>query len=240
MTASTLPHALRTLELPARRYLMVDGSGDPNASGFQDALGALYPVAYAVKFASKNDLGRDYVVPPLEALWWADELAVFTAQRDKSRWKWTLLSLVPDWIDAETVQSILTAREAGAAAPVRLETLEEGLCVQTLHVGPFDDEGEILAEMHHAFPERAGHILTGTHHEISLSDLRRVPPERQRTILRQPIRPAAPSPRSVAATETIVFDEEQSAKGRVSPDPEVYLRRAARRFIETAEVTPGG
>ena len=81
---------------------MVDGHGDPNGSAaFTEAVAALYPLAYAVKFASKRELGRDYVVPPLEGLWWADDMDAFTAARDKSRWDWTLMILVPDWIDED-------------------------------------------------------------------------------------------------------------------------------------------
>lgn len=79
---------------------MIDGRGDPNTSpAFAEAVGALYPVAYKLKFASKRDLGRDYVVPPLEGLWWADDTDAFTTARDQSRWNWTIMLMVPDWID---------------------------------------------------------------------------------------------------------------------------------------------
>lgn len=88
----------RVLEVPELRYLMIDGHGDPNTSSdYADALAALYPVAYTLKFASKRELERDYVVPPLEGLWWADDMSVFTAARDKSRWDWTMMILVPEW-----------------------------------------------------------------------------------------------------------------------------------------------
>ena len=94
----------RLLDVPEMQYLMVDGHGDPNSSpAFGEALETLYPVAYAVKFASKRELGRDYVVPPLEGLWWAEDMDSFTAARDKSRWDWTLMLMVPDWVDGEMV-----------------------------------------------------------------------------------------------------------------------------------------
>jgi hypothetical protein len=188
--------AFRELELPARRYLMIDGHGDPNTSpDFDAALRALYPLAYAVKFASRAELGRDYVVPPLEGLWWADDMDSFTTARDKSRWDWTLLLLIPDWVGPELVAASVESVRRKANAPERLdevrdEVLEEGRCVQTLHVGPFDDEAALLDRMHHEVIPGLGLALTGTHHEIYLSDRRRVAPDRMRTILRQPVRAA--------------------------------------------------
>ncbi|GEM00147.1 GyrI-like domain-containing protein [Cellulomonas terrae] len=175
----------RLVDVPDLQYLMVDGHGDPNSSpDFTRAVEALYPVAYTLKFASKRDLGRDYVVPPLEGLWWADDMASFTAARDKSRWDWTLMILVPDWLDGQLVGAAI---EKAGAADLRLGTLSEGLCVQTLHVGAFDDEAEVLARLHDEFIPGNGLRMVGTHHEIYLSDRRRVAPERQRTILRQPV-----------------------------------------------------
>jgi len=177
------------------QFLTVDGHGDPNTSPqYADALAALYPLAYALKFLSKTELGRDYVVMPLEGLWWAEQLDAFTTARDKSRWQWRLLSLVPDWLTAEHVDRARTdvERKRGAASlrPVTLERLDEGLSVQTLYVGPYADEGPVIAAMH-AWIADHGWGLTGKHHEIYLSDSRRVAPERLRTILRQPVAPAA-------------------------------------------------
>src|SRR6187551_2492591 len=89
----------RIVELPPMRYLAIDGAGDPNTSAeYAAALEALFPAAYALKFASKRQLDRDYVVPPLEALWWAEDMDAFTAARDKSLWSWTVMNLVPEWI----------------------------------------------------------------------------------------------------------------------------------------------
>lgn len=185
----------RVVEVPPLRYLMVDGAGDPNtATSYAEAIEALYPVAYTLKFASKKHLGRDYVVPPLEALWWAADLAVFTSARDKSRWSWTVMLMVPDWITPamydEAVATVAAKSPPAALDLVRLETLCEGSCVQTLHVGPYDDEAPVLAELHDVFISGAGLRMTGTHHEIYLSDPRRVEPSRLRTILRQPVLPA--------------------------------------------------
>jgi hypothetical protein len=182
----------RIVDVPEMQYLMIDGHGDPNTSpAFGAAIETLYPVAYKLKFSSKRDLGRDYVVPPLEGLWWADDMDSFTVARDKSRWDWTLMLMVPDWI-GEAMFSAALDEVRDRAAParlddVRLESLVEGLCVQTLHVGSFDDEAPVLARMHDEFIPGRGLRMTGKHHEIYLSDFRKVAPEKRRTILRQPV-----------------------------------------------------
>lgn len=86
----------RIVDVPEQRYLMVDGHGDPNTSPlYTDSIETLYPVAYKMKFASKRDLGRDYVVMPLEGLWWADDMDAFTTVRDKSAWAWTMSASRP-------------------------------------------------------------------------------------------------------------------------------------------------
>jgi len=180
------------LSIPAMNFLMIDGHGDPNtAKSYRKALTTLYPVAYAVKFLSKRELDRDYTVMPLEALWWSDDMATFTSARDKSRWDWTLMTMIPEWITAEHVERAREAVAKKGDAPVlealRLEQLHEGLCVQTLHVGPYDEEGPVLEEIHNKFiPERSLR-MTGRHHEIYLSDPRRTAPEKLKTILRQPV-----------------------------------------------------
>lgn len=182
---------LRLIEVPASRFLAIDGAGDPNTEVFARAVEALYPFAYTLKFASKTELGQDYVVPPLEGLWWAEDLSVFTTRRDKSLWSWTLLLLVPAWVPDDLVAAAREKVRAKGAPErlddVRLESLEEGLCVQTLHVGSFDDEGPVLERIHSEYLPAQGLRPTGKHHEIYLSDFRRVEPAWRRTILRQPV-----------------------------------------------------
>ena len=184
--------SFRIVDVPDMQYLMIEGHGDPNRSpAFTEAIEALYPVAYKLKFASKLELGRDYVVPPLEGLWWADDMSSFTGARDKERWDWTLMLMVPQWID----QTMVTTAVAQAAVKngracvdgIRLEALSEGRCVQTLHHGSFDEEAAVLAQMHDEFIPCQGLRMVGKHHEIYLSDFRRVAPDKQRTILRQPV-----------------------------------------------------
>ncbi len=182
--------------VPDLQYLMIDGHGDPNTSAsYAAAISTIFPVAYALKFFSKRELDRDYAVMPLEALWWADDMSSFTSARDKSQWSWTALNLVPDWLTAEHVDAAVAAVRAKGVTPaareqldaLRLETLDEGFCVQTLNVGSYDDEAPVLARMHDEVIPSQGLTMTGRHHEIYLSDARRTAPEKLRTILRQPV-----------------------------------------------------
>lgn len=182
-------HEFRIIDVPPMQYLMIDGRGDPNsAPAFSAAIEALYPIAYALKFASRNQLGLDYVVPPLEGLWWSADMSTFTSARDKSRWNWTLMLMLPEWVSREMFDAAAALKaDPMAANPVRLESLDEGRCVQTLHIGSFDDETAILATMHDEFIPNAGLTMAGRHHEIYLSDFRKVEPAKLRTILRQPV-----------------------------------------------------
>lgn len=180
------------IEVPECQYLMIDGHGDPNTSKeFQDAIATLYPLSYKLKFASKQELGKDYTVGPLEALWWADDMESFTSARDKSKWDFTIMILQPDWITPEMFEQ--AKQKVAAKDPsldltkVRLEKLDEGKCVQTLHVGSFDDEGPVLDKIHHEFIPTNGLKMVKKHHEIYLSDFRKVAPEKLKTILRQPV-----------------------------------------------------
>lgn len=178
--------------VPAQQYLMIDGHGDPNtASAYREALETLYPMAYGLKFHSARVLGRDHTVMPLEGLWWADDMDSFTQARDKSRWSWTLMILVPAWIDEAAYETVRVEVAAKGKAPaldlLRRAELDEGLVVQTLHIGPYDDEGPVLQRLHDEFVPEHGLSLHGRHHEIYLGDVRRAAAERLRTILRQPV-----------------------------------------------------
>ncbi len=182
----------RIVDIPKLQYVMVDGHGDPNtAPEYVDAIVALYPVAYKLKFASKLDLGKDYVVMPLEGLWWSDDMDTFTSARDKSQWDWTMMIMQPDWVTQEMFEAAIrkvSEKDAPKSlGKLRLETLDEGRSVQTLHIGSFDDEAAILAKMHHQFIPSNKFKMVKKHHEIYLSDSRKVTPEKLRTILRQPV-----------------------------------------------------
>ncbi|MCL4544179.1 MAG: GyrI-like domain-containing protein [Chloroflexi bacterium] len=185
-------HKLRTINVPKMQYLMIDGHGDPNTSReFEDAIKTLYPVAYKLRFASKQELDKDYVVMPLEGLWWAQDMTTFTSARDKSQWDFTLMIMQPEWI-TKVMFDAAVKKVAERDAPihlskVRFEMFDEGKCVQTLHVGSFDDETAILRQMHDEFIPQHGFKMIKKHHEIYFSDFRKVTSDKWRTILRQPV-----------------------------------------------------
>ena len=186
------PKKFVIVNVPEMQFLMVDGHGDPNvAQEYQDALEALYAVAYKIKFASKKQLGKDYVVPPLEGLWWAEDMDTFTTARDKSQWDWTMMIMTPEWVTselfAEAVELVRRGKNPAALEEVRLESYHEGLSIQIMHIGSYDDEGPTLMKLHSEFIPKNGYIENGKHHEIYLSDPRRVAPERLKTVLRQPV-----------------------------------------------------
>lgn len=171
-------------------YLMVDGHGNPNtADAYRHAVEALYSVSYGVRFAAKRELERVHVVAPLEGLWWADDLSAFTA-RSKDDWQWTMMIHQPEWITADLVAAAVEVAAKKKDLPlleaVRFERFAEGLSVQTLHVGSYDDEGPVIERMHeHATAH--GYELHGKHHEIYLGDPRKVEAAKLKTVLRQPI-----------------------------------------------------
>jgi hypothetical protein len=183
------------VEVPPMSYLAVEGHGDPNtAPAYAEAVEALFGVAYTLKFRSKRELGRDFVVAPLEGLWRADDPETFMT-RQKDAWSWTMLIAQPDWIDETLVAEAVAAVRAKGDRPMpaldrlQLRELREGRSVQILHVGSYDDETPTLARLHHEWMPQHGLTFNGDHHEIYLSDARRTAPEKLRTILRQPVRP---------------------------------------------------
>lgn len=190
------------VQAPRLQYLAIDGHGDPNTSAeYGAAVQCLYPTAYALKFQSRKELGRDYAVGPLEALWRAADMEVFT-RREKDSWDWTLLVFSPEWITEESLAQAVAAVGAKKGLPgleaLRLATLEEGLCAQILHVGAYDDEAPVLARLHHDWMPSHGLTFNGDHHEVYLNDPRRTAPEKLRTILRQPVRQGTADGRAAA------------------------------------------
>ena len=173
------------------RFVMNDGKGDPNsASSYVEGLQWLYAVSYTLKFASRQQLGKDYTVPPLEALWWADDISAFVAG-NRGDWKWTQMIMVPDWIDWNMYAAAVTksADKLGLAPPtLRLEPYDEGLSVQILHIGPYSAEAPTIKRLHEEFLPANGLTESGHHHEIYLGDPRRTAPEKLKTVIRQPVR----------------------------------------------------
>lgn len=181
------------VDVPEQAYLMVDGYGDPNTStAYAEAIELLYGLSYGCRFTAKDLLGRVHTVGPLEALWWAEDPADFVARR-KEAWSWTAMIAQPEWITQQIVDEALLRKPIAASDRIRLATLTEGRSVQILHVGSYDDEGPTLARLHDEYMPSNGLTFSGHHHEIYLSDARRVEPAKLRTVLRQPVRSLADS-----------------------------------------------
>jgi len=164
------------------RYLAIGGRGKPGGAEFAAAVGALYTVSFSVKMASKA-AGSDYAVSKLEGLWWKEGSSV--------EWSWKLLIRIPEFITGKhitaAVTKLLERNKDETVSQVTLQTLDEGKCVQMLHVGPYTAEQPTLAKMR-AFAKQHGLSFDGRHHEIYLSDPRRIEADKLRTILRQPVR----------------------------------------------------
>jgi hypothetical protein len=179
------------VDVPEMNFQMVDGQGDPNTSQeYQEAVEALYAVAYQVKFTVKGrDPELDYVVPPLEGLWWAEDMEAFTLG-DKDTWLWTAMILQPDHVShelfEECVDGVKSKKDLPGLPKIRLERFHEGLSVQILYFGPYADEGPTIEKLHD-FAREEGYRLRGKHHEIYLSDPRRTAPEKLKTVIRQPV-----------------------------------------------------
>jgi hypothetical protein len=186
------------VDVPEMRFLMLDGRGDPNtAPAYQEALQALYSIAYTLKFTlRKSAPERDFKVPPLEGLWWTEEEHPSTDAILSSMdlWQWTMMIALPGEVTAIEMQAAASAaarkRDNGQLSAVRLESFAEGLAAQIMHVGPYADEAPTVERLH-AFVAEQGYVLAGRHHEIYLGDPRRTAPERLKTVLRHPIRDAA-------------------------------------------------
>jgi len=180
------------VEVGTLHYLMVDGQGDPNTSqAFQEALQALYGVAFTMKFMCKGDDSvPEWVVMPLEGLWRTEDIRDFDPAR-KDAWTWTLMIVQPAFVTRghveRAVQALREKKNPPALSRLRFEALEEGACAQLLHVGPYDEEGPTIERLHR-FIEESGYALRGKHHEIYMSDPRRTASERLKTILRQTVR----------------------------------------------------
>jgi hypothetical protein len=183
------------VDVPKMNFTMIDGQGDPNTSmDFQQAIEALYGISYTSKFMlKKGGSDTDYVVPPLEGLWWAEDMTDFL-KGDREAWKWTLMIMQPPYVTAEifvkSVDELREKKNPPALSRVRLEAYHEGLSAQIMHIGPFSEEGPTIA-MLHAFIKEHGHAFDGKrqkHHEIYMSDMRKTQPEKLKTVIRQPVR----------------------------------------------------
>ena len=178
------------VDVPPMNFLMIEGHGAPESPEYQAAIEVLYSVSYTLKFMiKKSEIGVDYGVMPLEGLWWADDMSDFIND-NKSNWKWTMMIMQPGIVTQALVQAAIAQvkikKNLTAIDKLKYESFHEGLCAQTLHLGPFSEEGPTVAKVH-KFIDESGNQLQGKHHEIYLSDIRRAAPENWKTVIRQPM-----------------------------------------------------
>jgi len=183
---------VRFLELPAHRFVMIDGEGRPGDATFAPRMPGLYATAYTLHFALKRR-GVVARIGPLEGLWWPCEtggLQELVTGVDQGDWHWTLLIGLPDEASAAEVETAVAAGRGKLvepfAADLRVEALREGRAAQVVHVGPYDAEGPTIERLHAAIAA-AGLRAHGPHHELYLGDPRRSAPARLRTLVRQPV-----------------------------------------------------
>ena len=178
------------VETGPAQYLMVDGQGAPGGAAFEERVGALYSMAFTIKMTRKFAELGDYTVCKLEGLWYTEDGSDDFANIPQDKWCWTLMIRTPECVKQadldKAVEALLDKGKAEAVKDVRLESLKEGKCAQILHVGPYDQVGQVIEKMQ-ALAEDSGLAFTGKHHEIYLSDPRRVEAERLKTIVRRPV-----------------------------------------------------
>ena len=185
--------------VPPMNYIAVRGEGDPNAEDgtYKQAIGLLYGIAFTIKMSKKGDHRIegffDYVVPPLEGFWWQDGVKWIDYAR-KDRFQWISVIRLPDFVtkkDFDWAVAEATRKKKTDFSRAEFLTCDEGLCVQCLHIGSYDDEPATVEQMHR-YMEELGYALDITeqrlHHEIYLSDVRKVAPEKLKTVIRHPIR----------------------------------------------------
>jgi len=194
--------------VPAMTFVMTDGRGDPNAEGgaYQQAVELLYALAYAIKMSPKHrqapDGYYDYVVPPLEGLWWKEDPADFDFS-NKEKFCWTMMIRQPEFVTPKVFEKacaeVKKKKPALDTDKARLQVFEEGLCVQAMHIGPYATEDATLKKIetfirNHGLVDDISAVTTGgtvrRHHEIYLGDPRKTAPEKLRTVLRHPVRRA--------------------------------------------------
>jgi hypothetical protein len=179
------------VNVPRMTFLMIDGKGDPNTSQeFQEAVEVLFGLSYTLKFMiKKGKEGIDYTVMPLEGRWWADDMTQFSVDR-RDDWKWTVMIMQPEFVTHDLIDKAIEQAQKKKHidfSKVRFEPFAEGKSAQILHIGPFSEEGPTVEKIHHFIKEN-GFTLTGKHHEIYLSDIRKSAPEKLKTIIRQPMK----------------------------------------------------
>lgn len=196
------PRKPTIVDVPKMNYLTVKGKGDPNQEDgeYKEAIGLLYGIAFTIKMSKKTDYQMegyfDYVVPPLEGFWWQKDVKGIDYAH-KENFEWISMIRLPDFVtkkDFDWAIDQATKKKKTDFSKVEFMSVEEGLCVQCMHIGSYDDEPATV-DLMHAYMEKEGYVLDindeRRHHEIYLSDARKVAPEKLKTVIRHPIKKAA-------------------------------------------------
>ncbi len=178
------------VQVPKQIIISIEGKGNPNTSQeFKDAVAALYPVAYKIKFSLKAE-GKDFSVMPLEGLWWMENMNEFSVE-NKDNWLWKIFLVQPDFVTEKHFSDALEITIKNKNLPLidkmKYEILEEGSAAQVMYIGSYSNEGPTINAIHE-FIKNSGHKLDKKHHEIYLSDMRKVAPDKLKTIIRQPFK----------------------------------------------------
>lgn len=221
------------VDAPPLRFLMIDGTGAPGGPGFREAMGALYGLAYPVKFAAKKELELSYPVMASEGLYWDAAAGPLVPPESPEDTAWRLMIMLPDEVSAEFVQAVRDAVARKKSVPrlddVYVRTFSEGMAVQIMHVGPYSDEPATVQRLH-AFAAEKGLEIAGAHHEIYLGDPNKSAPDKLKTVIRYAVRQAkrsgtsVPSARRAAATESSCATT-RSSKGSSCAAPGGSARR---------------
>jgi hypothetical protein len=184
---------ISVVDVPAMNFIMIDGAGDPNTSQeYRESIEALYSISYTLKFMIKKEKELDYVVMPLEGLWWTDDMAQFTA-KNKDAWNWTSMIMQPEYVSEDlfnrSIKEVAKKKDLDSLSKARFLSFREGPSVQIMYIGPWAEEGPTIEKLHQYIIGN-GYRFDGAvhrHHEIYLSDPRKTAPEKLKTIIRQPV-----------------------------------------------------
>ncbi len=185
------------IDIPTMSFIMVDGTGDPNGPEYESAMQVMYSLSYTIKMSkmgkNKPEGYFDYVVPPLEGLWWGEK-ADFMPGGDRSAWRWTSMIRQPEFVTKDVfdwaVAECKKKKPDVNVGTARFEHFTEGLCAQIMHIGPYSDEQTTIQKLEHYIEETGYSNMTSNvrkHHEIYLSDPRKTAPEKLKTVIRLPI-----------------------------------------------------
>ncbi|MBX3357204.1 MAG: GyrI-like domain-containing protein [Phycisphaeraceae bacterium] len=185
------PNEFVQVDVPDMRFIMIDGHGAADRSPLEHAAKWLFAAIHPLKRVARERMGKSFVQPPLECLWWADDPTDFVSgNREKMNWR-MMIVYEPDWLTVPMFEDAVSAAQARlgeSPAGLRLEVYREGLSVQTMHVGPPEAEVPTINRLHREYLPAHDLVPDGHHHEIYLTDPSRVAPENQRTVLRQPVK----------------------------------------------------